>query len=212
MPATDDPAPASAAPVVRPALPADVRAIRDLVTPLRRAADPHRQGAGRVLRVGLQEFQVAEARLPDGRRQVVGCGALHVMWEDLGEVRTLAVDGDGLGHGVGTALLDPLVERARDLGLSRLFCLTFETGFFPRHGFEVIDGQAVAPEVYSSCCAATTRASPSSSTSSGSSRTPWATPGCSASSDPPAPDLRLHPSAAPSAALPLAHATAQYVL
>ena len=91
----------------------------------------------------VTEFWVAEQ---DG--VVVGCGALHVLWEDLGEVRTLAVDASVLGSGVGSAVLDRLVERARLLGLSRLFCLTFETAFFTRHGFEPIEGQAVDPEVY----------------------------------------------------------------
>ncbi len=58
------------------------------------------------------------------------------------------MDRSVLGHGVGSAVLARLVERARDLGLSRLFCLTFETEFFGRHGFEPIDGQAVDPAVY----------------------------------------------------------------
>ena len=92
----------------------------------------------------VQEFRVAEAA--DG--DVIGAGALHVMWEDLGEVRTLAVDDAWLGRGVGHALLETLEAEARDLGLSRLFCLTFETSFFTRHGFEAIEGQAVDPEVY----------------------------------------------------------------
>ena len=91
----------------------------------------------------VTDFVVAEL---DGH--VVGCGALHVLWEDLGEVRTLAVDEAALGRGVGSALLQRLVDRARALGLRRLFCLTFETTFFARHGFEPIDGQAVDPEVY----------------------------------------------------------------
>lgn len=92
----------------------------------------------------VQEFQVATA--PDG--SVVGCGALHVLWEDLGEIRTLAVDPSWRGHAVGHAILEALVRQARDVGLSRLFCLTFEVGFFSRHGFEVIDGTPVQPEVY----------------------------------------------------------------
>ena len=70
------------------------------------------------------------------------------MWEDLAEIRTLAVTDEALGRGVGTAILDALVERGRGLGVRRLFCLTFETAFFERHGFEAIEGQAVSPEVY----------------------------------------------------------------
>lgn len=92
----------------------------------------------------VQEFQVAVA--PDG--QLIGCGALHVMWEDLAEVRTLAVDQDWRKHGVGHLLLEALVEQAREVGVRRLFCLTFEVDFFARYGFHPIDGTPVEPEVY----------------------------------------------------------------
>jgi amino-acid N-acetyltransferase len=93
----------------------------------------------------VQEFVVAA----DAADRVVGCGALHVMWEDLAEVRTLAVDASVRGQGVGHALLQRLLERARDVGVRRLFCLTFEIDFFARHGFAPIDGEPVDPGVYS---------------------------------------------------------------
>ena len=92
----------------------------------------------------VQEFLVAEQ--PDGA--VVGCGALHVLWEDLAEVRTLAVDPKIKGAGVGHVLLERLLERARDLGVRRVFCLTFEVDFFGRHGFREIDGIPVDHAVY----------------------------------------------------------------
>lgn len=128
--------------LVRPARTGDVKAIRDLVAPL---AD------GRVLIAkeavayyeALQEFTVAEL---DG--EVVGCGAVHVMWEDLAEIRTLAVRAGYSRRGIGGAVLDALVARARCLDVDRLFCLTFEVEFFTRNGFEVIDGTPVAPEVF----------------------------------------------------------------
>ena len=91
----------------------------------------------------VQEFWVAEC---DG--QLSGCGALHVMWEDLAEVRTLAVDPGWRGRGVGHLVLDALIRQAEDLGVSRLFCLTFEVDFFAGHGFHAIDGTPVAPEIY----------------------------------------------------------------
>jgi amino-acid N-acetyltransferase len=92
----------------------------------------------------VQEFKVAVA--PDG--SVIGCGALHVMWEDLAEVRTLAVDPRVRGQRVGHAMLEELLDVARDLGVARVFCLTFEVDFFSRHGFHEIEGTPVAPEVY----------------------------------------------------------------
>ena len=92
----------------------------------------------------VQEFLVAAE--PGGR--VVGCGALHVMWEDLAEVRTLAVDPAVKGEGVGHRLLEQLLERARALGVRRVFCLTFEVEFFGRHGFREIEGIPVKHDVY----------------------------------------------------------------
>jgi amino-acid N-acetyltransferase len=91
----------------------------------------------------VQEFFVGER---DGT--VVGCGALHVLWEDLGEIRSVAVDPAAQGHGVGGAVVERIIEVARGLGLGRLFVLTFETRFFERFGFREIEGAPVEPEVY----------------------------------------------------------------
>lgn len=128
---------------VRPARTGDVRAIRALVEPLARERVLVSKDAVAYYE-GLQQFVVAEA--DDGT--LAGCGALHVLWDDLAEVRTLAVAQQQLGHGVGSALLAALVQQARDLGVSRLFCLTFEVDFFARHGFEVIEGTPVTQEVF----------------------------------------------------------------
>jgi amino-acid N-acetyltransferase len=94
----------------------------------------------------IQEFWVAE-RDEDGL--VVGCGALHVMWEDLAEVRTLAVDPRLKGTGVGHQVLAKLLHTARWLGVRRIFCLTFELDFFSKHGFVEIGETPVAGDVYS---------------------------------------------------------------
>lgn len=133
--------------LVRPARPADVRAIRDLVAPY---ADERILIAKELVGYfeAVQEFEVAEVDAPDGVRLVVGCGALHVMWDDLAEVRTLAVHRDWRRHGIGHRILAVLLQRARDLGLRRVFCLTFEAHFFAGHGFEVIEGTPVPQEVY----------------------------------------------------------------
>jgi amino-acid N-acetyltransferase len=128
---------------VRRARTSDVPKIVALVEPL--VARRILLGKERVDLYGsVQEFRIAESA--DG--EVIGCGALHVMWEDLGEVRTLAVDDAWLGHGVGHALLDALEHDARELGLSRLFCLTFEVDFFGRHGFEDMGSETVDPSLY----------------------------------------------------------------
>ena len=91
----------------------------------------------------VQDFRVAEL---DGA--VVACGALHVLWADLGEIRTLAVHPDAAGRQIGRHVLDALIDTARGLGLSRLFALTFQTEFFGRAGFVEIDGSPVEPDAY----------------------------------------------------------------
>lgn len=91
------------------------------------------------------EFSVALSSADD---MVVGCGALHVLWEDLAELRTVAVDARSRGAGIGHLIVDDLLERARQVGVSRVFVLTFAVPFFARHGFTEISGTPVAPEVY----------------------------------------------------------------
>jgi amino-acid N-acetyltransferase len=95
----------------------------------------------------VQEFWIAEL---DG--ELIGCGALHVLWSDLGEIRTIAVHPKVRGQGVGHAIVDRLLDVARDLHLGRIFVLTFEVDFFSRHGFEEIDGTPVTAEVYEEMC------------------------------------------------------------
>ncbi|ADT99946.1 amino-acid N-acetyltransferase [Mycolicibacterium gilvum] len=132
-------------PVVRRARTSDVPHIKALV-------DIY---AGRILLEknlvtlyeSVQEFWVAEV---DG--EVVGCGALHVLWSDLGEVRTVAVDPKVRGRGVGHAIVERLLTVAADLRLQRIFVLTFEVDFFARHGFQEIEGTPVTAEVYEEMC------------------------------------------------------------
>ena len=91
----------------------------------------------------VQEFTVAVEN-----NEVVGCGALHVLWEDLGEVRTVAVNEEYRGQKIGHEIMNAIIGRAKELGLKRLFCLTFETKFFGDHGFKEIVGAPVEPAVY----------------------------------------------------------------
>ena len=128
---------------VRPAITADVLAIRDLV-------ENYAGDGPRLLRKNtvtlyedVQEFYVA---VQDGK--IIGCGALHVMWHDLGEIRTVAVDPASKGQGIGSKILEALTQRATDLGINKLFCLTFETKFFESHGFEQIEESPVDASTY----------------------------------------------------------------
>ncbi len=129
---------------VRQARTGDVRAIRRLVD-ANVASGRLLDKATVTLYEDIQEFVVAD-RVGDG--QVIGCGALHVMWEDLAEIRTLAVDETCQGEGIGNVIVEALLARARELAVGRVFVLTFAVKFFGRLGFEEISGEAAAPEVY----------------------------------------------------------------
>jgi len=139
-------APAEGAPgaavAVRRARTTDVHAVRKLIDTY---ADDRilLSKATVTLYEDVQEFWVADH---DG--VVAGCGALHVMWEDLAEVRTLAVDTSARGLGIGHRLLERLLANARELGVKKVFCLTFEVDFFTAHGFQVIEGTPVEHEVF----------------------------------------------------------------
>jgi amino-acid N-acetyltransferase len=129
---------------IRRARTADVKAIRALVDTY--TMDRRLLGKATVtLYESVPEFWVA-VRAEDDR--VVGCGALHVMWEDLAEIRTVAVEPECRGRKIGHRIVAELLETARELGVARVFCLTFETRFFGSFGFVPIDGAPVPHAVY----------------------------------------------------------------
>lgn len=128
---------------VRRAITADVRGIRRLI-------DIYSNGrrllskATVALYEDVPEFRVAV----DPAGQVAGCGALHVLWEDLAEIRTVAVDPARRGQKIGHRIVEALLDDARNLGVKRVFVLTFEVGFFSSFGFKEIDGAPVPHVVF----------------------------------------------------------------
>ena len=129
--------------LVRAATTADVPAIWALREPL----IEKRVLLGRELveiYESVQELMVAVS--PQG--EVLACGALHVMWKDLAEVRSLVVSEAARGLGLGSKIVEGLLQRAKDLGVKRVFCLTFETAFFAKLGFEVIEDTPVDAATY----------------------------------------------------------------
>ena len=119
----------------------DIRALVDTYTADRRLLSK----ATVTLYEAVPEFWVAAS---DDDDHVVGCGALHVMWEDLAEIRTVAVAPEHRGLKIGHRIVAALIDAARDLGVARVFCLTFETRFFGSFGFVPIDGAPVPHTVY----------------------------------------------------------------
>jgi amino-acid N-acetyltransferase len=128
--------------IIRPARTGDVKQIRSIIDTF---AAPGKMLEKETVTLfeSVQEFVVAV----DGD-QVIGCGALHVLWEDLAEVRTVAVKEEFHKNGIGHQIIEAIIDRARLIGVERIFCLTFQTEFFGKHGFKVIEGTPVEPDVY----------------------------------------------------------------
>jgi len=127
---------------IRPARTSDVREIRNIIDSFSTDGSLWSKATVTIFE-NIQEFLVAA----EGDR-IIGCGALHVMWEDLAEVRTLAVVPDRSNEGIGSQLLEQLLDKARALGIRRVFCLTFRKEFFGHHGFVEIENTPVGHEVY----------------------------------------------------------------
>jgi amino-acid N-acetyltransferase len=94
----------------------------------------------------LRDFAVYEV---DGR--IVGCVALSIIWADLTEVRSLAVDDAQRGKGIGSQLVTWCVAEARRLGIRKLMSLTYEQRFFEKLGFEVVEKESLPLKVWSDC-------------------------------------------------------------
>jgi amino-acid N-acetyltransferase len=94
----------------------------------------------------LQQFTVAEV---DGK--VAGCCALQIVWSELAEIRSLAIDNAFLGKGIGKALAQAVLEQAQVLGAGQVFTLTLETGFFEKLGFEEVPKESLPMKVWSEC-------------------------------------------------------------
>ncbi|XAM00417.1 N-acetyltransferase [Phycisphaeraceae bacterium D3-23] len=104
-----------------------------------------------VLYENIREFHVAEMPDADGTPTVVGVCGLSVVWANLAEVASLAVDPDFRGHGLGRKLVEVCLREARDLGIRKVMTLTYERAFFERCGFTVIDRMNLPLKVWSEC-------------------------------------------------------------
>jgi len=83
--------------------------------------------------------------------EVIACVALHVMWEDLAEIKSLAVAEGSQQQGIGNELVKACLEEAERLGLSTVFCLTYKPVFFERFGFRQVDKMELPHKVWTEC-------------------------------------------------------------
>ena len=131
--------------MIRKAVIADVPRIQELLNSYASQGKLLPRSLNQVFE-SLREFAVCEEE-----GAVVGCGAFHVLWSDLGEVRSLAVDEAYKGKGYGRELVDFLLEEARQLGIPRAFTLTFAQDFFEKMGFTVLDKNELPRKIWAEC-------------------------------------------------------------
>ncbi len=96
----------------------------------------------------VKDFIVSE---DDGSEEIVGCGALQIVWEDLAEIRSLAVQTEYQGQGVGTALIEALLEESGQMGVSKVFVLTYRPELFQRLGFALMDKSLLPHKIWADC-------------------------------------------------------------
>jgi len=99
-----------------------------------------------VIYEALRDFYVWEEA-----GEVVGTVCLHICWEDLAEVRSLAVAAEQAGRGIGRRLVETCLEEARQLGLKKVFALTYQDDFFGRLGFRVIEKSELPHKIWGDC-------------------------------------------------------------
>ncbi|TNF49344.1 N-acetyltransferase [bacterium] len=130
---------------IRKARVADIPSIHQLVNEY--ATKGEMLGRSRSeLYEGMRDFFVAE-----WEGSVVGCSALHVNWEDLAEVRSLVVSQELQGKGLGGDLVTACLEEARELGIAKVYALTYRPGFFERMGFSRVAKETLPHKVWGDC-------------------------------------------------------------
>ena len=94
----------------------------------------------------VRDYMVVER---DG--DVIGCGSLHVMWSDLAEIRSVALRNEFMGRGIGTTIVEALLEEAKTLGIEKVFVLTYKVEFFTHRGFSIIDKSELPHKIWNEC-------------------------------------------------------------
>jgi amino-acid N-acetyltransferase len=83
--------------------------------------------------------------------EVVGIGALTILWVDLAEIRTLAVKESLAGQGIGKKLVEHFINEAKELGIKKVFTLTYQTAFFEKCGFNTVSKEHMPHKIWKDC-------------------------------------------------------------
>lgn len=131
--------------MLRKAILSDVKPIQKLLS--------HFAGKGDMLSRSLSELYEAirDFYVIEENGTLLGAAALHIVWEDLAEIRSVAVSEEAGRKGVGTQVVQACIDEARTFGLKRVFCLTYKPDFFGRFGFKIVDKSELPHKVWGDC-------------------------------------------------------------
>jgi amino-acid N-acetyltransferase len=132
--------------MIRKARMSDVKGIHQLIADYARKGDMLPRSLADIYE-NLRDYFVFEE--DDG--ELVGSGAIHIMWEDLAEVRSLAVREGKMNRGIGTRLVESCISEAIVLGIGRVFALTYKPGFFEKLGFRIVDKAELPQKIWTDC-------------------------------------------------------------
>jgi len=132
--------------MIRKARMGDVKAVQKLIAEYARKGDMLPRSLSEIYE-NLRDYFVY---LDEGG-QVIGSAAIHIMWEDLAEVRSLAVRDGYMRRGVGTQLVEACISEAIVLGISRVFALTYKPEFFEKLGFVQVDKSELPQKIWTDC-------------------------------------------------------------
>ncbi len=132
--------------MIRKARMSDVKSIQNLIAEFARKGDMLPRSLSDIYE-NLRDYFVFEE---DGGT-VIGSAAIHIMWEDLAEVRSLAVRDGSMRRGIGTQLVEACISEAIVLGITRVFALTYKPEFFERLGFRKVDKAELPHKIWSDC-------------------------------------------------------------
>ncbi len=131
--------------MIRKAQIADIKNIQKLLMTFANRGDMLSRSLSELYE-SMRDFYVVEE---DG--VLLGAAALHIVWEDLAEVRSVAVTEDAGRKGIGSSLVQACIAEAREIGLKRIFCLTYKPDFFGKHGFRLVDKAELPHKVWGDC-------------------------------------------------------------
>jgi amino-acid N-acetyltransferase len=132
--------------MIRKARMSDVKGIHELIAEYARKGDMLPRSLADIYE-NLRDYFVFLG--DDG--ELVGSAAIHIMWEDLAEVRSLAVREGKMRRGVGTQLVESCISEAIVLGIARVFALTYKPEFFEKLGFHVVDKSELPQKIWTDC-------------------------------------------------------------